>query len=383
MSSLTFPLTFPLTAGDHPTASLTSWLQLQGNYFSFLPNPSFTNPLQTSLVPLWNNGSGTPTFTRASTAYQTDFSATLNLVLSGEARFQGARRVANLYASSAAFATTTNPTIAGAYTVSFTGTGTITFSGTNVGSLVGQGASTRVAATITTTAGTLTSTVTGTVTNAQLENVTGKANQNPSEYVDSATAYGAGVNAVQYFNYLNGNTVASNVVTQAQGAAIVAGQAGVAATAPVDSKGPYGYLAEGARTNIAPQSQTLNNASWNQQQVTPALAAYTAPDGTLTMNSLTCTASNNIHTLYAGMVGAGFVSGSVYTFSAYVRYVNNRWLAMKMNMGGAGNFYASFDLLNGVAGALSASTTSTIKTTAIAGVYFLTVTATVGTRSSY
>lgn len=58
----------------------------------------------------------------------------------------------------------------------------------------------------------------------QLEDVTGQQNQNPGEYVSvgvlSAPFQGANVDGVQYFEYLNGNTVNANVVTAAQGAAI-------------------------------------------------------------------------------------------------------------------------------------------------------------------
>jgi hypothetical protein len=59
------------------------------------------------------------------------------------------------------------------------------------------------------------------ISDFQIENVTGQANQNPSEYVSvgvlSAPYYGAGVDGVKYFNTTNGNTVASNVVTEAAG----------------------------------------------------------------------------------------------------------------------------------------------------------------------
>jgi len=58
----------------------------------------------------------------------------------------------------------------------------------------------------------------------QLEEVTGQSNQNPSEYVSvgvlSSPFQGANVDGVQYFATQNGNTVASNVVTEATGALI-------------------------------------------------------------------------------------------------------------------------------------------------------------------
>ena len=66
-------------------------------------------------------------------------------------------------------------------------------------------------------------------TNIQAEDVTGQANQNPGPYVSVGVAGGIlshgqyptnGPDGFQYFNYLNGNTVASNVVTEATGAHI-------------------------------------------------------------------------------------------------------------------------------------------------------------------
>ena len=56
------------------------------------------------------------------------------------------------------------------------------------------------------------------------EDVTGQTNQNPSEYVSvgvlSAPYHGLGIDGIKSFGTLNGNTVASNVVTEATGAAI-------------------------------------------------------------------------------------------------------------------------------------------------------------------
>ncbi len=85
----------------------------------------------------------------------------------------------------------------------------------------------------------------------QIEEVTGQSNQNPSEYVSTnvKTAFpyhGAGVDGVKYFDTQNGNTVASNVVTEVAGAAIP--------TATLK-----GYLAEGSRTNLLTYSENLND----------------------------------------------------------------------------------------------------------------------------
>ncbi len=68
--------------------------------FGNSPKLSFDLPLLTSLIPRFAAGSYTPTFTRATTATVTDFEGLLRTVKAGEARFEGARRVANLLSSS-------------------------------------------------------------------------------------------------------------------------------------------------------------------------------------------------------------------------------------------------------------------------------------------
>jgi hypothetical protein len=221
-------------------------------------------------------GSGLPTFIRATPATFFDQDGVMRTALSGEARFTGARRVQNLALFSEDFSnvawtkggtctvTGTNQinfpaindtiyqtaVIAGAigqtYIVEFTlsGTGTIhiapqsgggTFEAANV-QITLTSIPTRYSVPITfANSGHIAllavlvreagDTATQVIANfAQTENVTDQSNQNPAEYVSngvlSAPYHGAGVDGVQYFPYLNGNTVSGNVVTQAQGAPI-------------------------------------------------------------------------------------------------------------------------------------------------------------------
>jgi hypothetical protein len=104
-----------------------------------------------------------------------------------------------------------------------------------------------------------TSTGTAIIKRIQMEVVTGQANQNPSEYVStgvlSAPWQGAGVDGVKYFTTTNGNTVSSNVVTEA---------AGVPLTNTIT------LLAEEARTNLL-----LNSAIPATRNVTVTAQAYT------------------------------------------------------------------------------------------------------------
>jgi hypothetical protein len=220
-------------------------------------------------------GSGL-TFTRASGATQRDFAGVMNPVLANELRFDGYRRVQNLYTATATLGTQSNTVTAQSYTVSFYGTGTVTFTGAATGSLVGQGAGIRVAITITCTAGTLTSTITGSCTQGQLE--TGGL---PSEYVSVGTLaspyYGAFVDGVQYFSYQNGNTVVSNVVVPASGAAIN----------PTTTL--KGILREEARTNYF-----LNSTAPVTQTISLGVGTYTCyiyGSGSMTSSAGTATAT--------------------------------------------------------------------------------------------
>lgn len=276
--------------------------------------PSYDAPLITTLVPQRAIGSSTPTYTGATTKYQQDFEGKLNLALSGEARFQGARREQNIWPTASENASgwesytniTRNSTgfletvdngdhylgkdtnqiaiigVAGGTFVIraemlgvgrswgairfYDGTGHGYYFGLTGAGSVGQSLGSKASApgirllangnylvTIKVTNVTgggvgyvlfHSASADGTmsfagdiakgmnVTKVHVANVTGVTNQNPSEYVSvgvlSAPYHGANVDGVKYFNTLNGNTVSSNVVTEATGAAIRASEAACA-----------------------------------------------------------------------------------------------------------------------------------------------------------
>ena len=237
------------------------------------PRPSFDLPLQTSLVPAFSAGSGTPTYTRATAADQIDFEGLHHQVLSGEARFQGSRRVRNWIVGNSNDVTNASWSLdagaARAYgfsdpTAGLSASRVISSGGANngvYGVITGIPTNTAVVsawlkgsvggeqvdfgnagATLTLTTSWVkykspaatdgfirlravpASITTFYVYGVQAEDVTGQTNQNPSEYVSvgvlSAPYHGANVDGVKYFPTLNGNTVASNVVTEATGAPI-------------------------------------------------------------------------------------------------------------------------------------------------------------------
>jgi hypothetical protein len=224
--------------------------------------PSFNAPLTTTLVPSSAKGSGTATFTRATTARVQDFEGLLKPVLNGEARFQGARRVQNLHTTSSELLTTgwsnngtptktsdpdvpagtgilqstkivTGGTFQGPFqAVLISGhvyTKRVWLKGLVGGEVVGITDSSNTGGTITLTtswvlysktwsfadsgSGVLVSASGKTiyVAGIQTEDVTGQSNQNPSEYVSVGTLaapyHGAGVDGVKYFSTLNANVV--------------------------------------------------------------------------------------------------------------------------------------------------------------------------------
>lgn len=381
-----------LTIKRKGLASLVSGALSGGGGFATNLEPLFVSYLQTSLIPQRGGGSSTPTFTRATTAYQTDFEGKLNLVPSGAARMQGARYVRNLLTFTEDFSNAAwvlevggNGTVAKTnnYGVAPDGTTTaarvVATKGSGFGLLgnLGDGSTqsashsevmslwlksntgatqtvwfssrtnnaTPGAITVTTSwqrfatpVQVLSTTAPGgiyvgafTASDASLdfliwhpqeEPVLGQANQNPSEYVSvgvlSAPYHGAGVDGVKYFNTLNGNTVTSNVVTEATGAAIVAGAAGVAASAPVDAGGPFGYLAEGVRTNLLLQSRDMTNVAWTAGATMTVARTSIGVDGVAnSANRLTAgavTATNIITQL----VTAAALSR---TYSAYIKRI--------------------------------------------------------------
>lgn len=97
------------------------------------------------------------------------------------------------------------------------------------------------------------------IDNMLIEEITGQANQSPSEHVED----------VQFFDYENGNTVDGNgVVTEAKGPAIT---------------GIKGVLLEGPATNkLTDSSDVANGAAWSGSDVVRSIAPVAAPDGAMT-----------------------------------------------------------------------------------------------------
>ncbi|MCX6790068.1 MAG: hypothetical protein NTV60_00905 [Candidatus Kaiserbacteria bacterium] len=357
-------------------------------------NPTFRADLTNTLK--LQEGTGNPTFTRATTATVQDFEGLIKNVKSGEARFVGARRVQNLFSTNTEGGTSTwtsggstaptlvDDTVNGirCAKVTFTAASNPGYSGSRIDTatystfsfsaghqyqlsayvkvsrVLTGGENIRILWTgaygigssyvnasnsaqfvngltrVTQTQGVLA--VTGTdypvvtidtapgspvdvwITKVQVEDVTGQANTNPSEYVSvgklPAPYHGAGVDGVKYFNTKNGNTVTGYVVNEATGPLIKSTTSGVSSVT-TDSTGPLGYLAEGSRANLQNTSEALD--LWGiLSGVVASTNTTTAPSGILTADTLTDSNNGDDRVQYNTTVAN---DSSAYTFSIYIK----------------------------------------------------------------
>ena len=112
----------------------------------------------------------------------------------------------------------------------------------------------------------------------QIEDVTGQANQNPSEYVsvsvESSPWHGCAVDGVKYLDYENGNTVTSNVVTELQGS-------------PIPQATLKGVMLEGAGENLLLNSRSIGTSWESYGNTSFTQSSGIAPDGTNTATLMT------------------------------------------------------------------------------------------------
>ena len=98
--------------------------------------------------------------------------------------------------------------------------------------------------------------------------------------------------------------------------------------------------------NLVQYSQDFSNAAWASSQVAIASNSTTAPDGTLTAETLTASTSNAAHYIFQGI---NTNSGSTVTFSCFVK--NNGGNYVQLLAGGIpftiSNPYQNFNLING------------------------------------
>jgi hypothetical protein len=135
---------------------------------------------------------------------------------------------------------------------------------------------------------------------------------------------------------------------------------------------PIGLLLEGARTNLLTGSADFTATYWaTATNVVVTADNTTSPDGTSNADRLADNTTTNVaHSISRNYT---FTAGA-HTLSVYVKRNDHRWFRL-LCFDGTTNFYANFDLLNGVVGNKHASATSTI-TAAGNGWFRCTLTAT-------
>ena len=377
---------------------------------AFTASPSFFAPLTHTMVPTTALGGSGFSFSRSgTTAYVPDWENVLRLAAASPARFVGARMVRNLLAKSealddaawtkasatigtgvsdpeagtSAFTMTATGVNAGLYQRFQTQPNPVTLvssvwirrrTGTGTVRLLANATGGSVGATLTLTSSwqrfsvaesggadryffieIATNTDAIDLWHPQYEDVTGQGNQNPSEYVStgvlSAPFHGSGIDSVKCYATENGNTVASNVVTEASGTAITV--ANGASSATCDASGPFGFLIEETRSNLLQAtSETFSNAAWTKTRTTITADSTAGPSGYVTADTINEDNSTNTHTVGQTLVKAA--SAITYTFSVYLKQSGRTWATVGIQS--ATNWAECyFDVGNGVVGSSNAT----------------------------
>jgi hypothetical protein len=98
--------------------------------------------------------------------------------------------------------------------------------------------------------------------------------------------------------------------------------------------------------NLFQDSEMFSTANWAKINSSVSANTTTAPNGTLTADTLVENTANSIH--IAIQTPAGQISGNTYTASIYAKAAGRSWIGLLNNAGGTGN--AFFDLSNGTVG---------------------------------
>lgn len=103
---------------------------------------------------------------------------------------------------------------------------------------------------------------------------------------------------------------------------------------------------QGARRvrNLSSYSQDISNAVWTAVSCTKQSNVTTAPDGTLTGDRVQTNAATAIMEMYQNL---DVVAGKTYTYSAYVKYHNWRYIQLVGNGLALGIWYINIDLQTG------------------------------------
>lgn len=110
--------------------------------------------------------------------------------------------------------------------------------------------------------------------------------------------------------------------------------------------------------NLLTYSEMFSDVSWTKNQSTLTPNTTIAPDGTLTADTLT---ANGLNSNYRLSQNPSLLALTTYTYSIYAKKDTNDFIQLYGNSSSlGGNFWANFDLNNGVVGSIGTSTTATI-----------------------
>lgn len=330
-------------------------------------------------------GDGSLTFARSSTATVVDWEGLVKTVLANELRIKNSRRVENLLSETDDLThadwATNNVNVSGsrtdpdggstAYRLTATGSGywRQTFAGiidrrssiwvkriTGTGTVSlynGRGTINTDITSVITTSWQRLATIVGTgfatnnrigvviatsgdevdVWHPQFELVEGQTNQNPSEYVsvgvESGDYHGVGVDGVAYFEYENGNTVASNVVTEAKGA---------------DLTTDWGALYEPLATNLLLYSSEFPNAQWTSDGATRDSDVAAGPTGELAADRLNVATDLGKHEIFQSKSSS---ANTLHTASCYIKDDGAGYGGVSLYAASTGFFTVVIDLSNG------------------------------------
>jgi len=118
-------------------------------------------------------------------------------------------------------------------------------------------------------------------------------------------------------------------------------------------------LLEPQRTNLALRSEQLDNAPWTIVQSTVTPNTTISPDGTLNADTLTANGTSSNNRLNQNI---SLLVSTTYTYTIYAKKDTNDFIQLYGNSTIVGsNFWANFDLNNGVVGTVGSATTASIQ----------------------
>lgn len=116
-----------------------------------------------------------------------------------------------------------------------------------------------------------------------------------------------------------------------------------------------GLLVEESRTNLLLSSEEFDNASWTKGALTTTPNTTTAPNGTITADSVIPNTTTDVFYIQQNVTTTAL---TIYTWSVYVKANGFSWVFL--DAFDVSNHRTWFDIANGVVGTVEAGNTSTI-----------------------